>query len=87
MLAPMNGTLPDRDTPEGPRTDAVGGGLKPRTMAIIALAAGAVAGIGAAAAAPDSPWWLPVFLAVVAATVAWRLLRFRPRRPGWEDEV
>ena len=57
----------------------------------IALGKGGVVGVMAGIAvwiwAPDPPWWIPPFIALITAVMAYRLIRPVWRAAGLEDEI
>ena len=61
--------------------------VSPRAACIAASVVGVVAGIAVWIWAPDPPWWIPPFIALITAVMAYRLIRPVWRAAGLEDEI
>jgi hypothetical protein len=53
----------------------------------LSIGIGAVAAFGLAIGHSDAPWWMPLLVFAVTASIIYRLLRPRFRHPSIEDEI
>jgi len=61
--------------------------VSPRTTRIISSVVGVAVGLSIWIWAPDPPWWIPPFIALITAVMAYRLIRPVWRAAGLEDEI